>query len=166
MPRTLDKQHFLKSQTYSETPSLGRLQWQELFSGHTPQQFEGKPKQACLHTEHSRQTPPAVSFDIDSILGFATSPATAVHGIRFYSAPQYGQNISTDVHLTLDRADPDPERPRLIPSRLKDVSHFIFARAEGPDYITFHLFFPHLACYHDFNRLDNLYIDIYIYIVN
>jgi hypothetical protein len=67
VPHTLDKQHFLKSQTYSEAPSLGPTQWQELFSGHTPRHFEGKPKQACLHTERSRQTPPVISFDIDSI---------------------------------------------------------------------------------------------------
>ncbi|KAH7465422.1 hypothetical protein FOMA001_g17003 [Fusarium oxysporum f. sp. matthiolae] len=100
-------------------------------------------------------TPPVVSFDIDSILGFVTSPATAVHGIQFYSAPQYVQNISTDVHLTLDRVDPDPERPRLIPSRLKDVPHFIFARAEGADFITFHLFIPHLPCSRNFNRLTD-----------
>jgi hypothetical protein len=84
-----------------------------------------------------------------------TSPATSVHGIRFYSAPQYGQNISTDVYLTLDRVDPDPERPRLIPSRLRDVPHFIFARAEGADFITFHLSFPHLLCSRDFNRLTD-----------
>ncbi|KAH7195076.1 hypothetical protein BKA60DRAFT_547253 [Fusarium oxysporum] len=152
---TLDKQHFLEPQTCNETPSLDPTQWQELFSGHTPGQFEGKPKQACLHTEHSRPTPPVVSFDIDSILGFVTSPATAIHGILFYSAPQYGQNISTDVHLTLDRVDPDPERARLIPSRLRDVPHFIFARAEGADFITFHLFFPHLPCSRDFNRLTD-----------
>ncbi|KAL7755654.1 hypothetical protein ACKLNR_014181 [Fusarium oxysporum f. sp. zingiberi] len=101
------------------------------------------------------RTPPVVSFDIDSILGFATSPAKAVHGIRFYSAPQDGQNISTDVHLTLDRVDLDPERPRLVPSRLKDVPHFIFARAEGADFITFHLFFPHLPCSRDFNLLTD-----------
>lgn len=155
VPHTLDKQHFLESQTDSETPSLSSTQWQELFCGHTFRQFDGKPKQACLHTEHSLNTPPVISFDIDSILGFVTSPATAAHGIRFYSAPQYGQNISTDVHLTLDRVDPDPERPRLIPSRLKDVPHFIFARAEGADFITFHLFFPHLPCSRDFNRLTD-----------
>ncbi|KAH7117174.1 hypothetical protein B0J13DRAFT_613250 [Dactylonectria estremocensis] len=155
VPHTLDKHHFLESQTDSETPSLSPTQWQELFCGHTFRQFEGKPKQACRHTEHSLNTPPVISFDIDSILSFVTSPATAAHGIRFYSAPQYGQNISTDVHLTLDRVDPDPERPRLIPSRLKDVPHFIFARAEGADFITFHLFFPHLPCSRDFNRLTD-----------
>ncbi|KAJ0137720.1 hypothetical protein HZ326_19302 [Fusarium oxysporum f. sp. albedinis] len=153
VPHTLDKPFALSSQVHHETMRLNPNQWQELFSGHIPQRFEDKPKQACLHTEHSQHTPPVVSFDIDSILGFVTSPATAVHGIQFYSAPQYVQNISTDVHLTLDRVDPDPERPRLIPSRLKDVPHFIFARAEGADFITFHLFIPHLPCSRNFNRL-------------
>ncbi|KAK7592042.1 hypothetical protein V3481_006677 [Fusarium oxysporum f. sp. vasinfectum] len=155
VPHTLDKPFTLSSQVHHETMRLNPNQWQELFSGHIPQRFEDKPKQACLHTEHSQQTPPVVSFDIDSILGFVTSPATAVHGIQFYSAPQYVQNISTDVHLTLDRVDPDPERPRLIPSRLKDVPHFIFARAEGADFITFHLFIPHLPCSRNFNRLTD-----------
>jgi hypothetical protein len=83
VPHTLNKKQFLESQICSETPSLSPTQWQELFSGHTPRQFEGKPKQACLHTEHSRLTPPVISFDIDSILGFMTSPETAIHRIRF-----------------------------------------------------------------------------------
>ncbi|KAH8662649.1 hypothetical protein BGZ61DRAFT_301559, partial [Ilyonectria robusta] len=108
-----------------------------------------------LHAERTLCNAPVISFDIDSILGFVDSPAAAVHGIRFYSAPQYHQNIGTDVHLTLDRVDPDSGRPRLIPSRLKDVPHFIFAKIEGADFITFHLFFPHLPCYHDFNRLTD-----------
>jgi hypothetical protein len=66
------------------------------------------------------RTPPGVSFDVDSILGFVDSRAVATHGIRFYSAPQYGQNISTDVHLALDRVDSDPERPWLIASQVRE----------------------------------------------
>ncbi|KAM5528982.1 hypothetical protein FOXYSP1_16826 [Fusarium oxysporum f. sp. phaseoli] len=65
VPHTLDKPFALSSQVHHETMRLNPTQWQELFSGHTPQRFEDKPKQACLHTEHSQQTPPAVSFDID-----------------------------------------------------------------------------------------------------
>ncbi|KAF4953067.1 hypothetical protein FSARC_12483 [Fusarium sarcochroum] len=92
-------------------------QWQAIFTGSITQDSDGKPKQACLYVEQPPRTPPGVSFDIDSILGFVDSPAVATHGIWFYSALQYGQNISTDV------------------------PHFIFARAEGADFITFHLFF-------------------------
>lgn len=130
-------------------------QWEVLFSGSTAQSFDGKPKQACLHTEQAPPISPSVSFDVDSLLGFVDSPAVAAHGIRFYSAPHYCQNIQTDVHLTLDQAAPDTERPRLIPSRLKDVPHFTFARVEGADFITIHLFFPRLPCYRDFNRLTD-----------
>jgi hypothetical protein len=83
------------------------------------------------------------------------SLAVATYGIRFYSAPQYGQNISTDVYLTLGRADLDSERPWLILSRLRDVLRFIFARAKGANFIIFYLFFPHLLCSYDFNRLTD-----------
>ncbi|GKU23080.1 unnamed protein product [Fusarium langsethiae] len=155
IPRTLDKEYILATETGDETTELSSDQWQALFTGSTTQGSDNKPKQACLHVEQAPQTRPSISFDVDSILGFVDSPAVATHGIRFYSAPQYGQNISTDVHLTLGRADPDPERPRLIPSRLRDVPHFIFARLEGADFITFHLFFPHLPCSRDFSRLTD-----------
>ncbi|KAL9571866.1 hypothetical protein ACKAV7_003855 [Fusarium commune] len=155
IPHTLDKEYILAAETGDKTTELSPDQWRALFTGSITQGSDNKPKQACLHVEQAPQTPPGISFDVDSILGFVDSPAVATHGIRFYSAPQYGQNISTDVHLTLGRADLDSERPRLIPSRLRDVPHFIFARAEGADFITFHLFFPHLPCSHDFNRLTD-----------
>ncbi|CVL08853.1 uncharacterized protein FMAN_14094 [Fusarium mangiferae] len=155
VPHTLDKEYILAAETGDKITELSPDQWRALYTGSTTQGSDNKPKQACLHVEQAPQTPPGISFDVDSILGFVDSPAVATHGIRFYSAPQYGQNISTDVHLTLGRTDPDSERPRLIPSRLRDVPHFIFARAEGADFITFHLFFPHLPCSHDFNRLTD-----------
>ncbi|RKK90774.1 hypothetical protein BFJ68_g16369 [Fusarium oxysporum] len=155
VPHTLDKEYILASQTDGKATELTPDQWQALFTGSATQDFDGKPKQACLHVERPPQTRPGISFDVDSLLGFVDSPAVATHGIRFYSAPQYGQNISINVRLTLDRVDPDPDRPRLIPSRLRDVPHFIFARAEGADFITFHLFFPHLPCSRDFNRLTD-----------
>ncbi|KAF5660249.1 hypothetical protein FDENT_13779 [Fusarium denticulatum] len=145
IPHTLDKEYILTTETDEETTELTPDRWQALFTGSTTQGSNGKPKQACLHVEQVPQTQPSILFDVDSILGFVDSPAVATHGIRFYSAPQYGQNISTDVHLTLDRVDPDPDRPRLIPSRLRDVPHFVFARLEGADFITFHLFFPAFA---------------------
>ena len=94
--------------------------------------------------------PSIISFDVDSILGFLDSPAAAVHGIRFYSAPQYYQNIHSDVHLTIKRASTTYQRPQLLTSRLKDVPHFLFARVEGADFLTLHLFFPHLPHHQDF----------------
>lgn len=139
----------------SEITSLGPDQWQMLFFGSTAEQFDGEPKQACLLAERASHSSPVIPFDIDSFLGFVDSPAAGVHGIRFYSAPQYHQNIQTDVHLTLDHISPDTQRPRLIPSRLKDVPHFIFACVEGADFITLHLFFQHLPCHNDFYPLTD-----------
>jgi hypothetical protein len=48
------------------------------------------------------------------------------------------------------------QRPRLIPSQLRDVPHFIFGRVEGAEFITLHLFFPHLTCQHEFKQLTDL----------
>lgn len=93
IPHTLDEQYILSPKVGSEITSLGPDQWQMLFSGSTAEQFDGEPKQACLHTERASHSSPVISFDIDSFLGFVDSPAAAVHGIRFYSAPQYHQNI-------------------------------------------------------------------------
>ncbi|VUC37187.1 unnamed protein product, partial [Clonostachys rosea] len=147
--------YILAAETGDQTTELSPDQWQALFTGSTTQGSDNKPKQACFHAEQAPQTRPSISFDVDSILGFVDSPAVATHGIRFYSALQHGQNISTDVHLTLGRADVDPERPRLIPSRLRDVPHFVFARLEGADFLTFHLCSPHLPCSRDFSRLTD-----------
>ncbi|KAH6959618.1 hypothetical protein BKA56DRAFT_501493 [Ilyonectria sp. MPI-CAGE-AT-0026] len=155
VPHTLDKHYILAPKIDGETTELTPDQWQVLFSGSATQNFDGKPKQACLHVERTPQTPPVISFDVDSLLGFVDSPAAAIHGIRFYSAPQCRQNIQTDVHLTFDHVAPDTERPRLLPSRLKDVPHFTFAKVEGADFITLHLFFPHLPCRRDFYRLTD-----------
>ncbi|KAI8710713.1 hypothetical protein NCS52_01552300 [Fusarium sp. LHS14.1] len=128
VPHTLDKQHILAPEIDGEAMGLTPDQWQELFTGSATQDFDDKPKQACLHVERPPQTPPIISFDIDSFLGFVDSPAAAIHGVRFYSAPQHHQNIQTDVHLTFDRVAPDTERPRLLPSRLKDMPHFTSAK--------------------------------------
>lgn len=103
IPHTLDKQDFLSCSKDNDTTRLSPSQWQTLFSGCTGQNSDPEPKQACPHAEPTTQTPPDITYDIDSILGFVDSPAAAMHGIRFYSAPQYCQNIRTDVHLTLDR---------------------------------------------------------------
>ncbi|KAJ6038844.1 hypothetical protein N7499_003716 [Penicillium canescens] len=155
VPHTLDKPQLLPQQVYQEKSPLSPAQWQELFSGVTPSHLDSKPKQVCLHAEQAQRIPPKTSFDVDSILGFVDSPAVAVHGIRFYSAPQYYQNIHNDVHLTIKRVTDDHHRPRLLTSRLKDVPHFLFARVEGADFLTLHLFFPHLLCHQDFTRLTD-----------
>lgn len=87
VPRTLDKEYILAPETNDDTMELTPDQWQAIFTGSTTQDSDGKPKQACLHVEQPPRTPPGVSFDVDSILGFVDSPTVATHGIRFYSAP-------------------------------------------------------------------------------
>jgi hypothetical protein len=84
IPHTLDKEYVLAAETDDKTTELSPDQWRALFTGSTTQGSDNKPKQACLHVEQAPQTPPGISFDVDSILGFVDSLAAATHGIRFY----------------------------------------------------------------------------------
>jgi hypothetical protein len=128
-------------------PSCCSKQW--------TQYLDIKPKQTCLHTHHTNHTLPTLSFNIDSLLRFVTSPAVATPVIRLYSALQYYQNISTDIHLTLDRINADPEQPQLILLRLRDIPRFLFAKVKGADFITLHLFFLYLLYSYTFNCLTD-----------
>ena len=147
IPRTLDKTQ-APGQKVAETISRpSATQLQALFDGCANDQFDGKRKRVCLHAERTeQQLSPIVSFDIDSLLGFVDSPAVARQGIRFFVAPLAFENVTGDLKVTLNRAESGQDRPRMIPTRLKEVAHFLWARLEGSDFMTMHIFFPHLSC--------------------
>jgi hypothetical protein len=159
VPSTLSAPNLLPRQPSSEQPTLEPEQWQELFCGSSPHSPTSRPKQACLHVEEFEPLPPEMATDFDSLLGFATSLAVAPQGLHYYSAPQFCQNIQNDVHLRINRAiseDEAEDRPRLIPSKLKDVPHFLLARFAGANYITLHIFFPHLKSHSEFHNLTGI----------
>lgn len=156
VPHILYKPDFMPQQSCEDWLSSSFDEWQELFCGTNAQQHDSKPKQVCLHAESAQPVPSQISFDMDSILGFVESPAVASHGIRFYSAPQLRQNVQNNVHITTNKMASNHQRPRLLPSQLRDVPHFIFGRVEGAEFITLHLFFPHLPCQHEFEQLFDL----------
>ena len=134
-------------------PSATQLQ--ALFDGCANDEFDGKRKQVCLHVEHTKQDlPPTVSFDIDSLLGFADSQAVARQGIRFFVAPSALENVQGDVKLTLNRLQSNRDRPRMIPARLKDVPHLLWARLEGLDLMTMHILLPCLS--HDNENFSHM----------
>lgn len=95
------------------------------------------------------------TYDIDSLLCFAESLAAASRGIYFYCAPQYTQNIRTDVHLVMPKSAGHDE-PRLMAAQLKDVPHFQFGRLSGANEIVIHIFFPYLQCEDKFLALTTL----------
>ena len=98
-----------------------------------------------------------MSFNIDSILGFAKSPVVARQGLDYQAVPQARQNIATDVHITTSRAQNDQSEshsfgdddeaapPMAKPVSLKDVSHLFLGRITGSLNIGMHVLFPYLA---------------------
>jgi hypothetical protein len=89
----------------------------------------------------------AVSFDVNSFLGFASSLAVARQGVWHQPAPQVRQNLHTDVHIqtTMYAAPEDPEEaPRARIAMLKDVAHCCLGQVEGATGISLYVLFPHL----------------------
>lgn len=89
-----------------------------------------------------------VAFDVDSLLGFATSLAIARKGLWYQPALQMRQNMKNDIHLETDmfHSTDDPEQPeRSSPAMLHDVPHFLLGRIVGAHDITLHVLFPHIT---------------------
>jgi hypothetical protein len=96
----------------------------------------------CLHASehHDDVQVPEVLFDIDSIMGFASSLAVAKQGIKVNLAPHMIYNLSADIHLTLPVEIDGKERR--VP--LHEVPHYQFGRLVGKEDVTLYLFFPRL----------------------
>lgn len=117
---------------------------QDTFCGFTPGPSV-QPRYLSLSPVARCSTEYEDTYDIDSLLCFAESLAAASKGIYFYCAPQYVQNIRTDVHLVIPK-DAGHNEPRLMAAQLKDVPHFQLGRISGANEIVIHIFFPYLQC--------------------
>ena len=98
----------------------------------------------CLSESELKQSPDTiVEFDVDSLLGFARSLAFARRGIMLDFVPQFYQNISSNVHLTLPV---QVERPRggfkTAQVMLHKIPHISFGRVLGQEDIGIYIFFP------------------------
>ena len=102
----------------------------------------------CSHQEQS-PWPATVTYDIDSIMGFAGSLAMAKQGIRFNPTPHVVSNLAADIHLTFPVVG-EGGRPRQVPLHM--VPHYLLGRLVGQEDITIFLFFPRL---HGRRRANN-----------
>lgn len=131
-------------------------QWNEMFCG---TDGEDPPLYVCLHATETSEVEVEIAFDVDSYLGFASSLAFAKRGIQYQPAPQYRQNIQTDVHLKArvrsnyndtdsDDDDDDDEGARTRRTRatnLKDVPHFMLGTLAGEDHVEVFVLFPEIG---------------------
>lgn len=98
--------------------------------------------QVCLDCVDQEERPTQPQFDIDSVIGFVQSLAVARRGLQLNFAPQFAQNLSTNVHLTLPVIDDSNGKPRTKHKSLAKVPHIRLGRIVGAEGLSVYLFFP------------------------
>jgi len=98
----------------------------------------------CLTCSEVEPVPLAVSFDIDSFLGFAQSLAFARQGVDFNLFPRFHTNIQNDLHLYMTVYHDYGRGERPVHVKLKKVPHYYAGRVLGHEDITFYIFFPRM----------------------
>lgn len=156
-PSVLAQKELLTSSQYGRQQRPTPAQWQAMFCGVPTQEDRDTPIDICLHEADLKIIEPEVAYDIDSFLGFATSLSIARKGLWYQPAPQFQQNLKTDIHIkstTYTHSD-DPDSPaRARRAMLKDIPHFLLGRLEGAHDISLFVLFPHLPTAGDkFNAL-------------
>ena len=140
IPNTLSAPHMLaKGQVH---PSDAE-KWKHAFLGTTAEEVE-TPIKVCMQcscAESPSNAIPAVTYDVDSIMGFARTLAVAKQGIRFNVTPHVIANLDSDVHLTVS-IPTSAGRTRRVPLHM--VPHYQFGRLVGYEDVTLYLFFPYL----------------------
>lgn len=148
-PSVMQEPVMLPRSKYGKMAQPSVEQWSGMFCG---TQGQESPTYVCLHATEEEQVEVETAFDIDSYLGFASSLAFARRGIRYQPAPQYRQNIQTDVHIRTtvpaDVTDSDLEDDaprRMVSANLKDVPHFMLGTLEGDDCVAVYILFPEIG---------------------
>ena len=100
------------------------------------------PATVCLACSEQPARTNEVQYDIDSIVGFAQSLAFAQKGLYLNFAPQFHQNLCTNVHLTLPVIDHSSGRARTKHVPLSKVPHIRLGRVVGAKGISVYIFFP------------------------
>ena len=118
----------------------------EIYTGVNSTTPDARPIHLCLASDHNSRRPTAVTFDIDSIVGFAHSPAVAKHGVRWNPTQMAVSDLRSNLHL-----DPLPvhyigsngraRRPR---RPVHQIPHYTFGRLVGFEDISLYFLFPRL----------------------
>jgi hypothetical protein len=114
--------------------------WQSIFEGRLSGSTASRAH-LCIPCSQTGDTATDTAFDIDSVLGFATSLSFARYGLTMNLDPQFVNNLAASVHLTLSVPG-----SRGYPQRqpLHRVPHIYLGRVTGYDDFSVFLFFPRL----------------------
>jgi hypothetical protein len=106
-----------------------------------PERTGNKPK-VCLACTEQPSDARVSQFDIDSTIGFAQSLAFARHGLCLNFAPQFHQNIQSNVHLSMQVIDHSGGRARAKRIPLFKIPHITLGRVVGIEGMSVYAFFP------------------------
>jgi len=117
IPNVVDKPDIL---SFQERANLPTPQWARSFEGAalplpptvaeqrpsrdrggdaSPHKYCPNSKTLCLSCSQTEPRPSTLSFDIDSVVGFARSLAFAKYGLDINFYPRFHTNIKTDLHV-------------------------------------------------------------------
>ncbi|KAB8239978.1 hypothetical protein BDV35DRAFT_386193 [Aspergillus flavus] len=104
------------------------------------------PVHVCLATDHRSDTVTEVTFDIDSIVGFASSLAVAKQGVRWNPTQMAMSDLQSSLHLDplpVQYLDPQGRSHRALRA-VHEIPHYTFGRLTGFEDISLILLFPRL----------------------
>ncbi|KAJ6050763.1 uncharacterized protein N7446_010872 [Penicillium canescens] len=118
----------------------------EIYTGIHSTTPNARPVHLCLAADHKLERPTAVTFDIDSVVGFAHSLAVAKLGVRWNSTQMPVSGLRSGLHL-----DPLPVhyigsngRAHHVHRPVHKIPHYTFGRLVGFEDISLCFLFPRL----------------------
>jgi hypothetical protein len=124
--------------------------WARIFEGRHNEVEEGEEPEeeerihVCLHKseQEQRHRPMDIEFDVDSILGYATSLAFAKRGLMINLAPQFPTNIQTNLHLYSHVSHDYGRGPQQVRVKLHEIPHYCLGHLTGQQDTQVYIFFP------------------------
>lgn len=162
VPCVIDKRQLL---SMSQRAALPQPNWAQIFDGYEASKHEdsagstpsrGRPAREptptpppdaghlCLRCSQVEAPSAEISFDIDSLLGFADSLAFARQGLTITLSPRFHYNIQTDLHIRMTAWRDSPRGLTAVQVPLHHVPHYCLGRVVGHEDITVYLFFPRM----------------------
>jgi hypothetical protein len=122
-------------------------QKKEVFCGARPEPDpHSPPLHLCLATEDQPPAISTVTFDIDSVVGYATSLAVAKQGLRWHPTQLVVSDLQASLHLSPVRVyyEDSHGHPHAVRQPIHLVPHYTFGRLVGLEDVSLYVLFPRL----------------------
>ena len=131
--------------------------WNEAIHGRADPHDAMDPPHVCLHKDAEQCLPRRgrITFDVDSLLAFASTLAVARKGIKYSATQSWVMTIKSDLHVNVSaRYEGEDGRIRNRKVSIHKVPHYHFGQLTGYSDIKVYFLFPRLYKRdHAFNAL-------------